>query len=88
MCIIYIYISSCFSSVIFVIKVCLFIFRTFDARRECNIRKYSYLLPAEIIGVKEDFTASEVDHHISDFNDILNTFEVCLLLRVLFLLMG
>ncbi|GFP87778.1 putative tRNA pseudouridine synthase [Phtheirospermum japonicum] len=49
--------------------------RSFDARRECSIRKYSYLLPAEIIGVKENFTAGEVDHHLSDFNDILNTFE-------------
>ncbi|KAL7081940.1 hypothetical protein ACP275_14G069700 [Erythranthe tilingii] len=49
--------------------------RSFDARRECSIRKYSYLLPAEIIGVKENSTAGEVDHHLSDFNDILNTFE-------------
>ncbi|KAL0340120.1 UNVERIFIED_CONTAM: putative tRNA pseudouridine synthase [Sesamum radiatum] len=49
--------------------------RSFDARRECSIRKYSYLLPAEIIGVKESFTADEVDNHLSDFNDILNTFE-------------
>ncbi|KAL2488563.1 putative tRNA pseudouridine synthase [Forsythia ovata] len=49
--------------------------RSFDARRECYIRKYSYLLPAEIIGVKDHFTASEVDSHLSDFNDILNTFE-------------
>ncbi|KAK6122162.1 hypothetical protein DH2020_044090 [Rehmannia glutinosa] len=48
---------------------------SFDARRECRIRKYSYLLPAEIIGVKENFTAGEVDNHLSDFNDILNTFE-------------
>ncbi|KAL0434797.1 UNVERIFIED_CONTAM: putative tRNA pseudouridine synthase [Sesamum radiatum] len=50
--------------------------RSFDARRECSIRKYSYLLPAEIIGVKENFTADEVDNHLSDFNDILNTFEI------------
>ncbi|KAK4412432.1 putative tRNA pseudouridine synthase [Sesamum alatum] len=49
--------------------------RSFDARRECSIRKYSYLLPAEIIGVKKNFTADEVDNHLSDFNDILNTFE-------------
>lgn len=49
--------------------------RSFDARRECNIRKYSYLLPAEVIGVKDNFTASEVDSHISYFNGILNTFE-------------
>ncbi|KAG8371545.1 hypothetical protein BUALT_Bualt13G0099000 [Buddleja alternifolia] len=49
--------------------------RSFDARRECSIRKYSYLLPAEIIGVKENFTAGEIDGHLSDFNDILKTFE-------------
>ncbi|XP_051150377.1 putative tRNA pseudouridine synthase [Andrographis paniculata] len=49
--------------------------RSFDPRRECNIRKYSYLLPAEIIGVKEDSSASEADHHLSDFNNILNAFE-------------
>lgn len=49
--------------------------RSFDARRECSIRKYSYLLPADIIGVKETSTAVEVDHHISDFNDILNDFK-------------
>ncbi|KAL8516422.1 hypothetical protein ACS0TY_014904 [Phlomoides rotata] len=49
--------------------------RSFDVRRECNIRKYSYLLPAEVIGVKDNFSAVEVEHHLSDFNDILNTFE-------------
>lgn len=52
------------------------IFRSFDVRRECHIRKYSYLLPAEVIGIKDNCTAVEADHHISDFNDILNTFEV------------
>ncbi|XP_073144168.1 putative tRNA pseudouridine synthase [Henckelia pumila] len=49
--------------------------RSFDARRECSIRKYSYLLPADIIGVKETSTAVEAGHHISDFNDILNYFK-------------
>ncbi|XP_052195014.1 putative tRNA pseudouridine synthase isoform X2 [Diospyros lotus] len=49
--------------------------RSFDARRECNIRKYSYLLPAEVIGIKETFTASEIDYHISDLNEILSSFE-------------
>ncbi|XP_056176268.1 putative tRNA pseudouridine synthase isoform X2 [Syzygium oleosum] len=49
--------------------------RSFDPRRECNIRKYSYLLPADIIGMKSNCTSSEVDHHISDFNHILSTFE-------------
>ncbi|KAF8011669.1 hypothetical protein BT93_J2066 [Corymbia citriodora subsp. variegata] len=49
--------------------------RRFDPRRECNIRKYSYLLPTEIIGMNSNCTSSEVDHHISDFSDILRTFE-------------
>ncbi|XP_057772530.1 putative tRNA pseudouridine synthase [Salvia miltiorrhiza] len=49
--------------------------RSFDARRECNIRKYSYLLPADVIGVKDNSTAGEIDHHLSDFNGILNAFE-------------
>lgn len=49
--------------------------RSFDARRECNIRKYSYLLPVEVIGITSNFSASEIEHHLSDFNDILNTFE-------------
>ncbi|XP_024982193.1 putative tRNA pseudouridine synthase [Cynara cardunculus var. scolymus] len=49
--------------------------RSFDARRECNIRKYSYLLPVEVIGITSNFSASEIEHHLSDFNDILNSFE-------------
>ncbi|KAJ4971390.1 hypothetical protein NE237_004489 [Protea cynaroides] len=49
--------------------------RSFDARRECNIRKYSYLLPAEILGIKSDFSSTEIDHHLSEFNNILKFFE-------------
>ncbi|XP_021277898.1 putative tRNA pseudouridine synthase isoform X2 [Herrania umbratica] len=49
--------------------------RSFDPRRECNLRKYSYLLPAEIIGIKRHFSEAEINHHISDFNSILNCFE-------------
>ncbi|XP_027091020.1 putative tRNA pseudouridine synthase [Coffea arabica] len=49
--------------------------RSFDARRECDVRKYSYLLPAEIIGIKNEFTAAEVDLHLSEFNGFLNSFE-------------
>ncbi|XP_030963687.1 putative tRNA pseudouridine synthase [Quercus lobata] len=49
--------------------------RSFDPRRECNLRKYSYLLPAEIIGIKSYFGGAEADYHISDFKDILNSFE-------------
>ncbi|KAL7582449.1 hypothetical protein Lser_V15G42131 [Lactuca serriola] len=49
--------------------------RSFDARRECNIRKYSYLLPVEVIGVTSNLSTSEIEHHLSDFNNILNSFE-------------
>ncbi|PON41851.1 Pseudouridine synthase [Parasponia andersonii] len=49
--------------------------RSFDPRKECNLRKYSYLLPADIIGIKSNFSTDEMDFHISDFNEILNTFE-------------
>ncbi|KAF8402530.1 hypothetical protein HHK36_010615 [Tetracentron sinense] len=50
--------------------------RSFDARRECNVRKYTYLLPAEIIGIKSTSSSAEIDHHLSEFNDILKAFEV------------
>ncbi|KAF5198937.1 tRNA pseudouridine synthase [Thalictrum thalictroides] len=49
--------------------------RKFDARRECNVRKYSYLLPAEIIGIRSDISTTEIDHHLSEFNNILRSFE-------------
>ncbi|KAL8261895.1 hypothetical protein R6Q59_025944 [Mikania micrantha] len=49
--------------------------RSFDARRECNIRKYSYLLPVEVIGITSNLSEAEIKHHLSDFNDILNSFE-------------
>ncbi|KAI9161427.1 hypothetical protein LWI28_017345 [Acer negundo] len=48
---------------------------SFDPRRECNLRKYSYLLPAEIIGINSQLTTAEIHSHLSDFNDILNVFE-------------
>ncbi|KAJ8759693.1 hypothetical protein K2173_009794 [Erythroxylum novogranatense] len=48
---------------------------SFDPRRECDLRRYSYLLPAEIIGIKSDFSTAEIDYHVSDFNDILTAFE-------------
>ncbi|KAK7321409.1 hypothetical protein VNO77_32030 [Canavalia gladiata] len=49
--------------------------RSFDPRRECVLRKYSYLLPAEIIGIQSHSSNDEIDYHISELNDILNTFE-------------
>ncbi|KAL4558428.1 hypothetical protein LXL04_036628 [Taraxacum kok-saghyz] len=47
----------------------------FDAKKECNMRKYGYLLPLELIGINSNFTKSEVEHHLSEFNDILSIFE-------------
>ncbi|XP_010521997.1 PREDICTED: putative tRNA pseudouridine synthase [Tarenaya hassleriana] len=47
----------------------------FDPRRECTLRKYSYLLPVDVIGIKDDFTSAEINYHISDFNEILKEFE-------------
>lgn len=49
--------------------------KSFDPRRECILRKYSYLLPTDVIGIESNFTTDEIDFHISDFNEILNTFE-------------
>lgn len=53
--------------------------RSFDARRECKIRKYSYFLPVEVVGIKDCFTAAEIDYHLSELNDILNVFQVSFL---------
>lgn len=50
--------------------------RSFDPRRECDVRKYSYLLPAKLIGIESKFNTTEIDHHISEFKDILNSFQV------------
>ncbi|XAR58859.1 Mitochondrial tRNA pseudouridine(27/28) synthase [Bertholletia excelsa] len=49
--------------------------KSLDVRRECNIRKYSYFLPAEVIGINKNMTTLEIDCHLSDLNDILNAFE-------------
>ncbi|KAK7300832.1 hypothetical protein RJT34_11683 [Clitoria ternatea] len=49
--------------------------RSFDARKECVLRKYSYLLPAEIVGIQSHSSNDEIDYHLSEFNDILNAFE-------------
>ncbi|XWS74421.1 hypothetical protein CRYUN_Cryun02cG0214500 [Craigia yunnanensis] len=49
--------------------------KSFDPRWECNLRKYCYLLPAEIIRIKSHFTEAEINYHISDFNSMLNCFE-------------
>ncbi|KAI5434934.1 putative tRNA pseudouridine synthase [Lathyrus oleraceus] len=49
--------------------------RSFDPRKECILRKYSYLLPAEIIGIQSHSSNDEIDYHLSEFNDILKEFE-------------
>lgn len=49
--------------------------RHFDARKECSVRKYSYLLPAEIIGIRSGTSTPEIDHHLSEFNTLLRSFE-------------
>ncbi|KAI4316014.1 hypothetical protein L6164_024033 [Bauhinia variegata] len=49
--------------------------KRFDPRRECNLRKYSYLLPADLIGIQSQFCKDEIEYHISEFNKILNVFE-------------
>ncbi|KAL2317397.1 hypothetical protein Fmac_031273 [Flemingia macrophylla] len=49
--------------------------RSFDPRKECVFRKYSYLLPADIIGIQNHSSNDEIGYHISEFNDILNVFE-------------
>lgn len=49
--------------------------KRFDPRKECSMRKYSYLLPADIIGIQSHFSEAETDFHISEFNSILGVFE-------------
>ncbi|XP_038894775.1 putative tRNA pseudouridine synthase isoform X2 [Benincasa hispida] len=49
--------------------------KSFDPRKECDVRKYSYVLPAKLIGIGNKLKTTEVDYHISDFKDILNSFQ-------------
>ncbi|KAL6660112.1 hypothetical protein ACP70R_002234 [Stipagrostis hirtigluma subsp. patula] len=49
--------------------------RSFDVRRECLYREYFYLLPADIIGIKDGCSSDEVQEHLSEFNSILKGFE-------------
>ncbi|TKY56579.1 putative tRNA pseudouridine synthase [Spatholobus suberectus] len=46
--------------------------RSFDPWKDCILRKYSYLFPAEIIGIQSHSSNDELDYHIPEFNDILN----------------
>ncbi|XP_006651355.1 putative tRNA pseudouridine synthase [Oryza brachyantha] len=49
--------------------------RSFDVRKECLYRDYLYLIPAEIIGIKDGCSSDEVVEHLSEFNYILKGFE-------------
>ncbi|KGN66289.2 putative tRNA pseudouridine synthase isoform X2 [Cucumis sativus] len=49
--------------------------KRFDPRKECDVRMYSYLLPAKLIGIESKLKTTEIDCHISDFKDILKSFE-------------
>ncbi|KAI3806260.1 hypothetical protein L1987_22159 [Smallanthus sonchifolius] len=49
--------------------------KSFNAKEECNMRKYGYLLPLEVIGINSNCSEAEIEHHLSEFNDILNFFE-------------
>ncbi|XP_066351174.1 putative tRNA pseudouridine synthase [Miscanthus floridulus] len=49
--------------------------RSFDVRRECLYREYFYLLPAEVIGIKDGYSPEEMQEHLSEFNSILKGFE-------------
>ncbi|WOL14783.1 hypothetical protein Cni_G23564 [Canna indica] len=49
--------------------------KSFDARRECSLRMYSYLLPAEIIGIENSCSSREVGEHLAELNNILKGFE-------------
>ncbi|CAD6203575.1 unnamed protein product [Miscanthus lutarioriparius] len=49
--------------------------RSFDVRRECLYHEYFYLLPAEVIGIKDGYSPEEMQEHLSEFNSILKGFE-------------
>jgi tRNA U38,U39,U40 pseudouridine synthase TruA len=62
---------------IFIMAWCALNYRSFDVRRECLYREYFYLLPAEVIGIKDGYSPEEMQEHLSEFNSILKGFEVC-----------
>ncbi|KAI3507949.1 hypothetical protein L1887_22946 [Cichorium endivia] len=47
----------------------------FDVEKECNMRKYGYLLPLEVIGINSTLNEAEIEQHLLQFSDILNLFE-------------
>ncbi|XP_024981943.1 putative tRNA pseudouridine synthase [Cynara cardunculus var. scolymus] len=49
--------------------------KRFNVEKECNMRKYCYLLPLEAIGITSNFSKAKVRHHLSEFNNILRLFE-------------
>lgn len=40
---------------------------------------YSYLLPAELIGIRADASSEQIEDNLDEFNSILKTFEVHLI---------
>jgi hypothetical protein len=42
-------------------------------------REYFYLLPAEIIGIKNGSTAEEIQEHLIEFNNILKGFKASMI---------
>lgn len=49
--------------------------KSFDPRRGCCSRTYHYLLPARVIGIKDDSLAEKVQQCILKFQGILSSFE-------------
>ncbi|KAI3760366.1 hypothetical protein L1987_50761 [Smallanthus sonchifolius] len=49
--------------------------KSFNASEECNMRKYGYLLPLEVIGISTNCSDAEIERHLSEFNDILSFYE-------------
>lgn len=49
--------------------------KRFNVEKECNMRKYCYLLPLEVIGITSNFSKAKIGHHLSEFNNILRLFE-------------
>jgi tRNA pseudouridine38-40 synthase len=56
---------------------CALNYRRFDVRREGLYREGFYLLPAEVIGIKDNYSSEQIQEHLSELNNILKDFEVC-----------
>jgi hypothetical protein len=54
----------------------------FDVRKEWLYKEYFYLLPAEIVGIKDGCSLEEMQEHLSELNNILKIFAVCACLLI------